>query len=155
MKKLDGCLINVVGMNQIPHQLRNWKKWKCKDSCGYQKVEYQCIVKYRTDFAVIFFAVSSGNHYLRSLAKAKSNKINSNVKHSANSRSSQCHFAHTPEKSSIRYVDNILCYQRQENGVGYLKYFFVGIHKNAVSDTILRFETFINDLFCRFLSNFE
>jgi len=135
VEKFNRCLIYMIRMNQKAYQIRYKYSGENENGCGNQKVKYKCIVKNGPDFTEIFLSISSRYQDLRTLTETKSHKINGYVKHTAYGRCTQRYLAYTSQKCSIRYVDNVLSYQRKKNGVGNFEYFFVGIHSFIQNDT--------------------
>lgn len=115
-------------MDKIPYQKWHREIRNQENQHRQKEIKQQRIVENRANISVIPFAIPPCNHYLRSLAETKSDKINGDVKHTADGRCTQSYFAHASEKSCVRYIDYVLGNQRKKNRVGNLKYFFVGVH---------------------------
>ena len=125
----EGCIVNLRRADSIFHDKRHAFERKYKNEYAQQKIKYQCIVENGTNLCEIFFTVSSSNQNLSSLTETKANHENGKVKHTANGRCTQFHFANPPKKGRIGDINNVLRNQRQKNGVGYFEYVFIGSHE--------------------------
>ena len=74
---------------------------------------------------------------LRADAEAEPQHEDGQVIYARNGRSTQFHFAHPPHEGRIGHADELFHEQTDQDGVGHLPYFAVGIfrmHKKRISD---------------------
>lgn len=99
--------------------------------------EINSLIENGTDFPEITFSVAAGNQNLRADAETESQHEDGKVIYARNGRSTQFHFAHPSHEGRIGHADKLFHEQTNQDGVGHLPYFAVGIfrmHKKRVSD---------------------